>query len=375
MPARAQSSSSIKKAECLESYKHIYIEKLKKFESGAAAQTGTAVHKIHELYFQKIVQSQEENKHNEDLFKEAIETVLQDVSEETIKNDVFKITKSLNPETYLYEIALTKGTTEKRIAIDRDFNKIAYDSKDAYARGIIDVLWFEGDTLYILDYKTNSQQNADKKQLEFYSWLAYEYYKNDSDINFDNVVLLYAYLRFPHDPLKKVAEFTTKHIRENIKPGIVKTIELVNNTDEFPPNPSPQRCNFCEVSYACSLLSDLRKTPLKPEDQITKEDAKHYAKIYLVAKATADKLKPMVEGFIQKEKELDLGEEILYFKTTKRRNPIKENFIPQLQKLKKDQLIDELKVTQKLIHKYGLKATDEDFTETISNRLDSRSKK
>lgn len=371
MTLRAQSASSIKTAQCLEAFKLIYIDRITKFEAGIAAQVGGVVHKIHEVYFNKVVKENDTNKHDLNTFKQSIDEVLSTIADENLKSEVISVVEDLDPRDYLPEIAFTKGTPELKIAVNDKLEKCDFFDPNAFARGIIDVHWFDNNTLYVLDYKTNAQKNADVAQLDFYAWLTYEYYKNDEDVDFDNIVLLFAYLKHPN-PLEEMRKYTLDEIEDKIKFNILSEIDKINNAKEFPPNPSPDRCRFCPVSYACSLLTDLSRTPMKSPDQITEEDAVKYAQIYIVADSTAKQLKPIIEKILEEKNELPIGEETLYYKTISKKEPLKEYFLPQLKKLTKDELIEEIKLSNKLITKYKWNAPEEAFQVSSYKVLSSK---
>jgi len=372
---KAQSASSIKKAECLASYDLIYNKKLTKFESGIYAMIGKIMHKIHEEYFNAIVTNSVGNlKHDIDTFRNIVANNLALIQDDVIKDEVYNISSLLDPSKYLDEIAFTKGVPERKLAIDKNGKPVDFFSNDAYARGIIDVHWADGNVLNILDYKTNAQKIEDMEQLEFYAWLTREYYK-ETNPNITNIVVYYAYLRFP-SPLVKAGEFFVEEIDTMLAPKFEEKIDKIVNATEFPPNPSPTRCKFCEVSYACPLLKEFDTIVLKPEDQITEEDAKIYAHTYFVAESAVEHLKPLVEKFLNNSPtgELDLGSEILYFQSKQRRILKYDKIKSKLFKVKKEDLINHISISQTLINKLGIETDDEDYEVREYKTLTTRPK-
>jgi len=68
---------------------------------------------------------------------------------------------------------------EYKMALTRSMEPCAFDSPDAWWRGIADLLIIDGDTARIIDYKTGkSAKFADTKQLELLSLATFKHFPN-----------------------------------------------------------------------------------------------------------------------------------------------------------------------------------------------------
>jgi CRISPR/Cas system-associated exonuclease Cas4 (RecB family) len=65
---------------------------------------------------------------------------------------------------------------EHELAITFDRTPCEFDSKDRWVRGIIDLLIVDGDTAYIVDYKTGSNKYPDPKQLKLMALLTFAHF-------------------------------------------------------------------------------------------------------------------------------------------------------------------------------------------------------
>ena len=75
----------------------------------------------------------------------------------------------------LAEMAGTKYP-EYRMALTGDRAPCAFDSVDYWVRGIADLLVVDGDTAFIVDYKTGSNKYPDPKQLQLMALMAFEHF-------------------------------------------------------------------------------------------------------------------------------------------------------------------------------------------------------
>jgi CRISPR/Cas system-associated exonuclease Cas4 (RecB family) len=65
---------------------------------------------------------------------------------------------------------------EHELAITFNRTPCEFDSKDRWVRGIIDLLIVDGDTAYIVDYKTGSNKYPDPKQLKLMALLTFAHF-------------------------------------------------------------------------------------------------------------------------------------------------------------------------------------------------------
>jgi hypothetical protein len=88
------------------------------------------------------------------------------------------------PEKFAYmqepldRLKQMKGDTycEYKMGITRDLKACSFGSKDAWWRGIADLLIINGDKARVVDYKTGKNQYADTKQLELLALATFKHF-------------------------------------------------------------------------------------------------------------------------------------------------------------------------------------------------------
>jgi RecB family exonuclease len=107
-------------------------------------------------------------------------------------------------------------------------------------RGIVDLLVVDGETGYIVDYKTGNDKYADLKQLQLMALMAFAHFEQLQHIN--------AGLLF----MAKNNFVTTEYKREDEDKlwqdfyGPLERLRLSHMNDEWQPNPTPL-CGWCPV--------------------------------------------------------------------------------------------------------------------------------
>jgi hypothetical protein len=129
---------------------------------------------------------------------------------------------------------------EYRMALDRSGNACKYSAGERWVRGIADLLIVDGDTAYIIDYKTGSNKYPDPKQLKLMALMAFAH--------FPEVMHVKAGLLFVmHDSF-----MTEEYKRDDINKlwsnfhNDLERLKLSYETDAWMPNPTPL-CGWCPV--------------------------------------------------------------------------------------------------------------------------------
>jgi len=65
---------------------------------------------------------------------------------------------------------------EHKMALTEDKIPCSFDSADYWVRGIVDLLVIDGDTAYIVDYKTGSNKYPDPKQLKLMALMTFSHF-------------------------------------------------------------------------------------------------------------------------------------------------------------------------------------------------------
>ena len=135
-----------------------------------------------------------------------------------------------------------KGTRypEYRMALDRNGNACKYSADERWVRGIADLLIVDGDTAYIVDYKTGSNKYPDPKQLKLMALMAFAH--------FPEVMHVKAGLLFVMHNSFLDEEYKRSQIKElwNNFNGDLARMQMSYENDAWIPNPTPL-CGWCPV--------------------------------------------------------------------------------------------------------------------------------
>ena len=198
-----------------------YIKCPKKYYEIRVAQNYTVIPS------EKMIYGTEVHKALEDYVKDGVELAK---NYQRFKDAVDELIKIPGVKYAEYEMALT-----------RDKTPCAFDSDNRWVRGIVDLLIVDGDTAFIVDYKTGSNKYPDPKQLRLMSLMTFAH--------FPDVVKIKAGLLF----LMHNSFITEEYHRKDIinswekftQPLQRLDLSYINNS--WVPNPSPL-CRYCPVT-------------------------------------------------------------------------------------------------------------------------------
>ena len=130
---------------------------------------------------------------------------------------------------------------ELKMALTVEKEPCDFDAENRWVRGIVDLLIVDGETAYIIDYKTGSNRYPDPKQLKLMALMTYAH--------FPEVKRIKAGLLFV---LKNtfVPEEYQRDESENLWKGFItdtNRLELAYENSMWPPQPTGL-CGWCPVS-------------------------------------------------------------------------------------------------------------------------------
>jgi hypothetical protein len=137
------------------------------------------------------------------------------------------------------------------MALTKDKTPCDFSSPDYWVRGIVDLLVIDGDTAYIIDYKTGSAKYPDPKQLKLMSLMTFAHFPEVQFIKagllfvMHNVFIDEQYRRDEIPKLWGAFELDTKRL------------EVAYETDNWPANPTPL-CGWCPVE-SCDFYKPKRR--------------------------------------------------------------------------------------------------------------------
>ena len=137
---------------------------------------------------------------------------------------------------------------EHEMALDYDRKPCGFHDDNRWVRGIVDLLVVDGDTAFIVDYKTGSSKYADPKQLKLMALMTYAHFPSVDRIKAallfvaKNVFIPEEYFR--SDISKLWAEFLPS----------VERLKLAYENDVWPAQPN-SLCGWCPVS-SCKFYKE-----------------------------------------------------------------------------------------------------------------------
>lgn len=130
---------------------------------------------------------------------------------------------------------------EYEMALLPDRTPCSFHDSKRWVRGIADLLVVDGDTAYVVDYKTGSDKYPDLDQLKLMALMVFAHFPQVNKVKGALLFVLKNNL---------ISEDYDRHqmdfLWENFVPK-VKRLELAYESNEWPANPTPL-CGFCAVS-------------------------------------------------------------------------------------------------------------------------------
>ena len=126
------------------------------------------------------------------------------------------------------------------MALKRDYTPCSFDDKDRWVRGIADLLVVDGETAFVVDYKTGSNRYPDPDQLKLMALMAFEHFPSVQSVKGGLMFVM-------HDSF-----YTQEYERKDKEPlwetFIAKVAKLEQSIAEelWPTNPTPL-CGWCPV--------------------------------------------------------------------------------------------------------------------------------
>jgi len=129
---------------------------------------------------------------------------------------------------------------EHRMALNANKEPCKFTDKDFWVRGIVDLIIIDGDTAFIVDYKTGSNKYPEPKQLKLMALMAFAHFPQLQKIKAGLLFVM-------HDSFMPEA-----YNREDIDilwdyfKGDLERLNLSYENNSWMPNPTPL-CGWCPV--------------------------------------------------------------------------------------------------------------------------------
>lgn len=200
---------------CPRSFKFKYIDKLPEADKDCFKK-GRAIHKVLETY----------------------PTVSKDSVVEKFLNS------SVGKKYSEYVKESKKCMKETKIALTENFGKTSFFAKDAWFRGIVDLMFVKDNTLYLCDYKTGKAKDLkdqDFSQLIYYALYFFTTYKY-----IQKVKLSFIYVEHNTENVLELSRESCETFIQQLK----QNIKAIEDDSEFVSKKS-WKCNYCSFKSQC----------------------------------------------------------------------------------------------------------------------------
>ena len=162
--------------------------------------------------------------------------------EEYVKNGTPLVTNYQRFQAVIDSLVAIKGAkyTEYEMALCKERLPIGFEDENRWVRGIVDLLIIDGDTAYIIDYKTGSNKYPDPKQLKLMALMTYAH--------FPEVKKIKAGLLFVMHNSFMPEEYTREQIPRlwlSFTSDLAR-LSMSYENNSWTPNPTPL-CGWCSV--------------------------------------------------------------------------------------------------------------------------------
>jgi CRISPR/Cas system-associated exonuclease Cas4 (RecB family) len=130
---------------------------------------------------------------------------------------------------------------EYKMALNQDREPCDFNSKDYWVRGIVDFMVVQGDTAYIVDYKTGSAKYPDTKQLKLMSLMAFAHLPELQSAKAG--LLFVAHNSFINEEYHRD---NSEKMWQTFMPDLDR-LRYSQENGHWPPNPTPL-CGWCPVT-------------------------------------------------------------------------------------------------------------------------------
>lgn len=137
---------------------------------------------------------------------------------------------------------------EHKMALKADKSPCDFDSEDYWVRGIADLLIVDGDTAFVVDYKTGSNRYPDPKQLKLMALMVFAHFPLVMKVN--GGLLFVVHNSFVPETYNRK---DTDGYWQTFLPDIQR-LQMSFDTGNWSPNPT-KLCGWCPVK-TCKFYSE-----------------------------------------------------------------------------------------------------------------------
>ena len=283
----------------------IYKKHLRGYQN-LFARFGTVLHDILEEYGLHCVANKLDTDYSK--FDEIKYKHLPDLDESQIKDacDVLETIKgNLNWNSILqYEII----DIEKRFAVNKDLISILYDTEDndPFFSSGIDLNYIDGDTAYVVDWKSvraiyTKKYMEESLQKKIYSWQVFKHYPQVQVVQFAFNFIRYGY----QSPWMAITRDELPELEAQIKNEIEFLKELLALEEEPEAYPSAY-CMLCPNTGHCSAY----KNAFTDIEQVqSPEDALKLYQHYQLAKVQVKRMEEILKFYVDNNEPIKLEHE------------------------------------------------------------------
>lgn len=139
---------------------------------------------------------------------------------------------------------------EHQMALTEDKKPCGFKDSNYWVRGIADLLIVDGDTAFIVDYKTGKAKYPDPAQLKLMALMTFAHFPEVKTIKAALAFILYDVFVDEEYSREDIDKLWDKFLPD------LQRLNTAHATDQFMPNPTPL-CGWCPVN-TCAYYSQKR---------------------------------------------------------------------------------------------------------------------
>jgi CRISPR/Cas system-associated exonuclease Cas4 (RecB family) len=275
--------------KCPWAYKSVYLEKIPR-TGNEARETGQLLHQLVADYLERLIENQESTD-----WEWAQAAASQDALDDAV--EIWK--RFYN--NFTLPPGLESPGVENRLAFDRKWRPVKFDSKRAYFRMVIDFHFRQNGLGVIIDWKTNRQVPASAAkdlQLRTYGWgLKQALYKDVQE-----VLLRLHFLRYGKE---REVLLTPKDLAE-VPDELKARIEVIEADKTYAPTPG-SFCGMCGVTAYCPVMTKAL-APIEVLAPATREQAEKAASILLTLQKMEKELTTRLKEWVKENGPVQVGD-------------------------------------------------------------------
>jgi len=340
------SHSRLNTARCRRNFKKKYINGDPEVR-GPNAEFGSVSHRV----FEKIMRARVEEEEYD------VRKIIEASSTHGVTERAGEIYDVVEKFVNYFRVDTSKvAGIEEKLAVDANHNPVDFDDKNAYFRGIVDLLEIDGNVATIIDYKTqfnilNDEDMNNNKQLSRYCWLVSKHFPQ-----IDRFIVKIFFARYG------ATRSSTRGLGDITKTGVEldMSIQAIEKTETWEAIPSDV-CLYCGYSDSCPFVNGEEDVEELSDVIIGEEEAQEVARSLVAMKERVKRLNRSLRSYCAENGNVMVSDDYSYGFVDRKSGVFDSGkVVDVIMAERPDDLLEVASVTATSVNKYIKKMNRED---------------